>query len=187
MNTLSNIPKRTALYGAMLAMAALVITLLAVTFAAGPAQAQNADNTYDDPQPCGPGAATAFMEEPHEVTSGHFALFDAYWRTTYATSTGASVDDNTPGVGVLHTNKCPPLMVKKTQTDPVTEEETVTINRSARQNGMDISEAIMHVLDKHKATTTDASGTAATAGQLSLKEYTKVGQYAPAGTQVWWL
>ncbi|MYC38009.1 MAG: hypothetical protein F4X66_14005, partial [Chloroflexi bacterium] len=82
MNTLTNIPRRTALYGAMLAMAALVITLLAVNFAAGPALAQNADNTYPDPQPCGPGAATAFMEEPHELTSGHYALFDSYWQWT---------------------------------------------------------------------------------------------------------
>ena len=185
MKTITNLPKRTALFGAMLAAAALLITLLAVTFATGPAQAQDASNT--GPQPCGPGEATAFMEEPHEVTSGHFALFDAYWRTTHATSTGAIVDDNAPGVGVLHTNECPPLVAKTTQFDPNTEEETVTITRSARQNGMDVSEAIMHVLDKHKATTTDASGTAATAGQLSLTEYPEVKEYAPAGTPVWWL
>ena len=89
MDTLTNIPKQLKLAGAMLAMAALVITLLAATLATGPAQAQSPGNTdsypnlstYPNPQPCGPGAGTAFMEEPHEITTGHYALFDAYWRT----------------------------------------------------------------------------------------------------------
>ena len=193
MNTLPNLPKRTALYGAMLATAALIITLLAVTFATGPAQAQNAGNTYKDPQPCGPGQATAFQPEPHEVTTGHFAFFDAYWYTTgSAPTTGGGLDDNASGVGVLHINECPPLMVKKTQTDPDTEVETVTITRSV--SNIDIEEAIMHVKDKHMATVV-ATNAEATAGQLSLDEYPDVrsaldlekGDPVPAGTKVWWL
>ena len=101
----------------MAAVAALVFALLAVTFAASPGQAQTPDNDYDDPQPCGPGAGTAFMEEPHEVTEGHFALFDAYWRTRPPPSTPTVAD--TASVGVLHTNECPPLMVRRLTEKPI--------------------------------------------------------------------
>ena len=191
MTTITNIPRHIKLYGAMLAIAALVIGLTAVAFTTGPAQAQNASNT--GPQPCGPGQATAFQPEPHEVTTGHFAFFDAYWYTTgSAPTTGGGLDDNAPGVGVLHINECPPLMVKKTQTDPDTEVETVTITRSV--SNIDIEEAIMHVKDKHMATVV-ATNAEATAGQLSLDEYPDVrsaldlekGDPVPAGTKVWWL
>ena len=66
--------------------------------------------TYDDPQPCGPGAGAAFMQEPHEIKTGHYALFDAYWRTIKkgVQAKGVQAED-VPGVGVLHTNLCPPL------------------------------------------------------------------------------
>ena len=102
------------------------------------------DNTYPDPQPCGPGAGTAFMEEPHEIQTGHYALFDAYWRippstggegtstgggeTSGSTSTdgllgsgtagqgGSGPDTTTAGVGVLHTNLCPPEVMQTTTT-----------------------------------------------------------------------
>ena len=174
MDTIINIPKQLKLAGAMLAMAALVITLLAVTFATGPAQAQDSGNNYPNPQPCGPGAATAFQPEPHEVTVGHFALFDAYWEWT----------NKNPNEGIMHTNHCPPLMVETTQIDPVTEEETLTLTRSV--SNIDIEEAIFHVLDKHKATVV-ATNAEATRGQLSLEEYPKVKEAAPAGSQVWWL
>ena len=73
-----------------------------------------------------------------------------------------------------------------TETDPVTEttkKVTKTI-RSARKGGMDIEEAIIHVLDKHKATTV---ATNATDGQLSLEEYPDVKKATTAGSKVWWL
>ena len=186
MNTLTNIPRRTALYGAMLAMAALVITLLAVNFAAGPALAQNADNTYPDPQPCGPGAATAFMEEPHELTSGHYALFDSYWQWTKE-----STEDDPGNEGVLHTNECPP---KVTQTTETVHGEAVTVTTRSASN-IDIEEAIMHVLDKHKADVVATNAEITKKGQLSLEEYPDVREAlgledddpVEAGTQVWWL
>ena len=181
MDTLINIPRRTALYGAVLAMAALVIAVVAVSFATGPAQAQNADNTYPDPQPCGPGAGTASMEEPHEVTTGHFALFDSYWQWTKKPT------ENNPGnEGVLHTNHCPPIVEKTKQG------RNTVFTRSA--SNIDIEEAIMHVLDKHKVDVVDTNAEI-TNGQLSLEEYPEVrkaldlGDDDPveAGTQVWWL
>ena len=188
MDTIIKAPRRFSLYGAVLAMAALVITLLAVAYATGPAQAQNTGNTddytnlstYPDPQPCGPGAGTAFMKEPHEITTGHYALFDAYWRTI---SEGSGATD---GVGVLHTNLCPPEMGTTTTVDPSDGSKTVTTTRSPRNGGMDVDEAIMHVLDTHKADVV-ATNAEATGGQLSLEEYPGVGKGVDAGDSVWWL
>ena len=67
MSTIIKAPRQFRFYAAAIALAALVITLLAVTFATGPAQAQgttdggNTDDytnlsTYPNPQPCGTGA-----------------------------------------------------------------------------------------------------------------------------------
>ena len=185
MKTITEIPNRFRLYAAGLALSALAITLLAVAIAGGSVQAQSVTptptpvvNTYPDPQPCGEGAATAFQPEPHEIKSGHFALFDSYWRAT-----GAST-------GVLHTNLCPPLVVKKTETQNF---ETVTVTTRS-SSGIDIDEAIMHVLDKHKVDVV-ATNAEATDGQLSLEEYPEVRKAlgigatdaVPEGTQVWWL
>ena len=133
-------------------------------------------STYPTPQPCGPGAGTPFMEEPHEITTGHYALFDAYWRTI--SEGGGTLDPDADGVGVLHTNLCPPEMVKKTPRSRIT--------RSARTGGMDVDEIIMHVLDTHKADVVSTNAEA-TAGKLSLEEYPRVGQVVDAGDKVWWL
>ena len=194
MKTIVRKPTKTILSGVALAATALVIALLAASYAAGPARAQTSDNTWPNPQPCGPGAETAFMKEPHEVTEGHFALFDAYWRWTQG-----QVDEDDGGTtGVLHTNLCPPLVSHETvtKTDPITFETkkvTKTI-RSAREGGMDVEEAIMHVKDEHKADVV-ATNAEATDGKLSLAEYPAVrtalglGENGPVatGTQVWWL
>ena len=184
MATIIHGSRRIRFYAAAIALAALAITLLAVSFASGPAQAQNADNTYPDPRPCGPGpnTAEAFQPEPHEVTEGHFALFDAYWEWT----------NSNPNQGIMHTNDCPPLMVKATQVDPETEAETVTVTRNA--SGIDLGEAIMHVKNVHQVDVV-ATNAEATAGQLSLEEYPDVrralglGENDPVepGTKVWWL
>ena len=207
MKALNETPINLRAVGITMTLAALAIALLAVAMTASPTLAQtppgsedspggntdgntdggNADrypnlSTYPDPQPCGPGAGTAFMKEPHEITTGHYALFDAYWRTI---SNGV-VSLDTDGVGVLHTNECPPEMVA-TSTDDGFGNVTETTIRSAREGGMDIEEAIIHVLDKHLATTTVASTTEANAGELSLAEYPRVGEVVNAGDRVWWL
>ena len=195
MKELNETPRNLRAVWVPMTLTALVMALLiAAAVTASPTQAQtpppgNADrypnlSTYDDPQPCGPGAGTAFMEEPHEIQTGHYALFDAYWRTiatstasTSSTSTGGGTGPNGggqasgsgipgggespgsnttgPGVGVLHTNECPPEMIQTTTTvmSGFTKITTTTTIRSAREGGMDIEEAIIHVLDKHKTTT----------------------------------
>ncbi len=218
LNTIVRKPTKTILYGAALTAVALVIALLAVSFATGPAQADggnvnfndgDSSNTddgdnprypnlseYPDPQPCGPGAGTADMDEPHEITSGHYALFDAYWR---ATNKGEQSHEAT-GLGVLHTNLCPFEVTQTTRTEGTgRKKKTITeTTRSARNGGMEVDEAIMHVLDKHLATTV-ATNAEATDGQLSLDEYPAVRDAlglrgpnneelpVPDGTQVWWL
>ena len=171
-------------YTAAIALAALVITVLAVNFSASPTQAQSETNSYDDPVPCGPGPNTdeAFQPEPHEVTTGHFALFDSYWEWTQRATNG---DPPKTNEGIMHTNECPPLMVPS-------EEEGATRTAS----GIDIDEAIFHVLDKHKATVvaTNAEVTE-DGGELSLEEYEDVREAlglgetepVPDGTKVWWL
>ena len=61
---------------------------------------------------------------------------------------------------------------------------TETTIRSARDGGMDIEEAIIHVLDDHLATTVDTN---AEAGDLSLAEYPRVNEFVNQGDRVWWL
>ena len=51
---------------------------------------------------------------------------------------------------------------------------------------MDVDEAIIHVLDKHKATTV-ATNAEATSGQLSFAEYPAVDDFVDPGDKVWWL
>ena len=171
MDTLTNIPRRTALYGAMLATAALVITLLAVTFAAGPAQAQS--KTYPAPQPCGQGHAKVPEKPVDQITSGEIVLFDAYW------------DINTR---TINNNLCPPKMVEHTEKKG---RETVTVTARGDAN-IDIAKTVVHVTDDHKVTVVE--GTAGP-GQISLAEYPFIkdgldlnsdGTLKP-GTEVYWL
>ena len=83
MNTHITAPRHFRLYGAVLAMAALLITLLAVTLTVGPAMAQEprtGDNAeeYDKPYPCSeeavPDANTAKL-----IRDGYYAVFDGFW------------------------------------------------------------------------------------------------------------
>ena len=170
-------PKRLKFRGGGIALTALLISALALTFSAG-VQAQDPTNTYADPRPCGPGADEAFQPEPHEITSGHFALFDAYWQVT---------EDKTSsngGAGVLHTNMCPPKVSVTTKT--VFGKTTTEITQSA--SGIDVNEAIFHILDGHKATVVTAAENPDNEGsEISTLEYPKLATYKQAGQQVWWL
>ena len=160
------------LFGAVLVLTLIAAVAVTITLTAGPTQAQNATNTYDDPQPCGPGAATAFQPEPHEVTIGHFALFDAYWQWTNS--------ENLDNTGILRTNTCPPL-VSETEND---EGETVT---TLTASGIDIDEAIFHVKDNHKATVVAGDPDDSNLSHLSLIQFPDLKSYADVGDQVWWL
>ncbi len=191
MITIVTLPNQLRRYAAGLALSALAVTVLAVALATGPARAQDdtpvpttttaptaapAENTYLDPQPCGPGADTAFQPEPHEITKGHFALFDAYWRQTGT------------GTGALHTNLCPPKVTQTTKTQGF---ETVTVTTYTPSN-IDIGEAIFHILDKHEATVVSGAGNSGGAhnsdsAQISTDDYEELGDFASAGASVWWL
>ncbi|MDE2939472.1 MAG: hypothetical protein OXR67_11245 [Chloroflexota bacterium] len=174
--TNASIPLRA--FGAVLVLTLIAAVAVTITLTAGPTQAQNAtNNTYDDPQPCGLGAATAFQPEPHEITKGHFALFDVYWQRT-GTSTG-----------LLRTNTCPPNVTQTTELDRDGNETTTT---SLLPSGIDIREAIFHILDKHEATVVsgaDTSGGAHGSGdaQISTDDYRRLGEYVSIGDPVWWL
>ena len=173
MDTIINVPRHIKAYTAALALAALVITLLAVSFSAGPTQAQNATNTYDSPVPCGdtPGTGTASMDEPHELTTGHFALFDAYWERI-----GDDLDE-----GAIHINDCPPKMVA---------DRAGILSRAAA--AIDRAEAIIHVENTRQATVINSASRGYVPGSVEgptvdLVEYPAVASAANVGDKVWWL
>ena len=189
MEAIANAPNRFKRYAAGLALSALAVTMLAVAVASGPAQAQSPDetptptatpvvNTYPKPQPCGPGAGTASMAEPHEITEGHFALFDAYWRVT-ARGTGADEPDS----GWLHTNLCPPKVTETTRT--VRGQTTTTTTYTASM--IDIDKAIFHVLDSDEATVVAAASEEPSGVEIITSDYENLDRYASSGSRVWWL
>ena len=98
MDTITNAPRYFRLYGAVLAMAALLIALLAVTITAGPTMAQTDPNP--NPPPCGPGQANVPDNPAETVSSGHYAVFDGYWYS---------------GTKTLNLNLCPPSVMHKEQ------------------------------------------------------------------------
>ena len=99
MNTHINAPRHLRLYGAALAMAALLIALLAVTMTAGPTMAQT--DPYPDPKPCGPGQEDVPESPDATITEGHYAVFDGYWDFEKET---------------LELNLCPPSVVHTKET-----------------------------------------------------------------------
>ena len=179
MQTLINQPLPLKLLGVALAMAIIVAVAVTVTPIIGPAAAQSPDNAYADPQPCGPGAETAYQPEPHEITQGHFALFDAYWEWRVQ-------DPDDENVGLLHTNLCPPLVTQTTETDFLGRQTTVT---SLTDSGIDIDEAIFHLLDKHQVTVVDGAEYDPAAGQLPADQYRELvaDEHINVGSEVWWL
>ena len=178
MEIINGVPNRFKLYAAGVALSALVIALLAVTFAAGSAQAEGNTPTPTPtpiPQPCGPYAAEAFQPEPHEKTSGHYALFDAYWEDR---------ERNHTEERLLHTNTCPPLVTQRTEADREGTQTTVT---TLEPSGVDIDELIIHVLDKYQATVVSGTADDSNGAQISIDGYDKLDEYTTAGEQVWWL
>ena len=116
--------------GATLAMAALVVTLLAVSFAGAPAQAREAQPT---PEACDPDPADV-------VVRGSVALFDVYWDTTTET---------------LNNNPCPPAVmhrdVIKTTMDDFGGITTTTIEVTDRSpSNVDIGHTVVHIRDLAK-------------------------------------
>ena len=171
------ITKRThqlKLYGAVLALAALVATVLAVALAGG-AQAQNSTNTFADPQPCGPGLPDANRPaNPDEkVTSGRLALFDAYWDATAES---------------LNNNLCPPSITQTIQYDGAGWKSVIT-NRVA--TNIDVTRTVINLTDDYKVTVIDSGADdyvagAVTGPTIDLAEHPFIEDVDP-GDQVWWL
>ena len=156
-------PKKITLYTAGLAMAALVITVLAVSFATGPAQAQANTDTRNNsiyllPHPCGAGFENAFPEAPVQaISSGHLALFDAYWDF---------------GTKSLNNNQCPLTVTHEVMTD---RGGNKTLEGSYRNvANADIRTTVFEVSNQYKHTVTQAYRN-------------KYPFFPPVGTQVWWI
>ena len=180
MDTITNAPRRFTLYAAILAVAALVITLMALTFATDPASAQS--KTYPDPQPCGQGQAKVAENVANQITSGEIALFDAYWDIPTRT---------------INNNLCPPEMLQTTQSDALGN-ETVTVTRSDAK--IDIAKTVIHVTDDYKVAVVNSNAadydpSAVSGPIIDVAEYPSLGKglglgenEAPeAGTEVYWL
>ena len=178
MHTLTNAPKLVKLFGAALALTLLATAALAVALTTGPAQAQDPRNIYDDPQPCGPGAAPAYQPEPHEVSEGHFALFDGYWQWR---------SQDPINVGVLHTNLCPPLVTQTTETDPFG--QPIGVITTLTDSGIDVEVAIIHVLDEHQATVVDGNPDDLGDRELPGGQFVEFfnDEHTNPGDEVWWL
>ena len=186
MNTIANAPNRFKLYAAGVALSALLITLLAVTFATGPAWAQRGDG--DTPAPavspplCGPEQDN-FPENPLAVVNkGHYAMFDAYWQP-------AGLGDEVE-TGTLNNNLCPPAAQHRDVTTSEGTEEVTDLSKT----DIDLRTTIIQVGDQYLE---DVVATDAEAGttKLSLEKYRKVREAlglgendpVPPGTQVHWL
>ncbi|MCY3656909.1 MAG: cadherin domain-containing protein [Chloroflexi bacterium] len=183
MKEIVNEPNRFRRYAAGLVLSAVALTLLAVAFANEPAQAQNPadDNAgLGAPLPCGPGAETAFQPEPHEIIAGHYALFDAYWQWREVATPGV---ENSVNEGVLHTNLCPPAVTETTEPGPRGPRTVISLTPS----GLDVGEAIFHILDGDKATVVSGDVDNSDGTQISTQQFVELAEYAEAGASVWWL
>ena len=188
LESITQVQTKLKVTGAVLAMAALLAVLLAVTLTAGPTMAQgpktgdNADY-YDAPLPCSeeaePDASTAEV-----IDDGYYAVFDAFWDYE---------------VGHLSNNFCPPEV---TQTSG--RFETVTTRSDAN---IHISETVFSIDDSYKVTVIDSrsettNGTSsevtgdtidiadfpflATTGAVSAVE-TEDGSTVFADNSLWWV
>ncbi len=182
MATIIQDSRRIRFYAAAMTLAALVIAVLAVTFATGPAWAGVVGTV---PDPCGPGRDN-FPDNPAaQKSSGHYAIFDAYWLPD--PGLGDDVRD-----GTLNNNLCPPSAKHEDKTDPwthVTVEETTLTPAD-----IDLRTTVIHVNDTHEAFVVAKNSDAGT-DKLSLEKYDGVRralglgktESVGAGTQVHWL
>ena len=171
---------RFTLYAAGLALFAFVIALLAVTIAAGTAQAQTPDKPYPDPQPCGLGAQDAPDNPDATITQGHFGIFDGYWNNTDKT---------------LELNLCPPAVEHRdeTKTDPLGQPTTVEVSTRSASN-IDIRRTVIHIDHVDGIPEDEQFKHTLTAADVERYDFFKLdedknkdGVDDAVGTTVWWL
>ena len=166
-------------YAAAVAVAALIITLLAVSVA-GPTMAQEprtGDNAaeYDDPLPCSeevePDASTAEL-----IRDGYYAVFDGFWDYE---------------VGHLSNNFCPPGVTEKTKDDGLGNK--VTVNTRSDAN-IHISKTVFSIPDSYKVTVVDSqsadgnpSNVQGPTIDLSHFPFLKNGGAVSAGDSLYWV
>ena len=172
MNVIANIPTKTIIYGAALAATALVIALLAVSYAAGPAWAHTPDGTFPKPEPCGPGAQDVPGDPAATITSGHYAVFDGYWD---------SEKEN------LNLNLCPPSVVHTMKTVTNDDDEEVEVEVSTRtKSKVDIQKTVINIDGddfKHTITSEDLKKYPF----LEMGDANNDGTDDAVGQSVWWL
>ena len=180
MNTHITAPRHFRLYGAALAMAALLAVLLAVTMTAGPAMAQDPnvggigigpvdprtgenEDFYKEPYPCSeeakPDASTVSVIRGSTKASApdFYAVFDAFWDYE---------------VGHLSDNFCPPSV---TVTTKVVDDEVVTESTRSDAN-IHISKTAFSIPDSYQVTVVDSDETngnpsTVTAPKIDLADY----------------
>ena len=148
MDFITKAPKHFKLYGAALAIAALVIAIMMVGMTAGPTMAQNGDandgngprtgdnaKEYSKPYPCSeevePDAYTAELAGP-----AYYAVFDAFWDYE---------------VGHLSNNFCPPKVTVTVK--PGIKKETVNSREDAHVH---ISKTVFSIPESYKVTVVDS-------------------------------
>ena len=181
MNTLITTPRHFRLYGAVLAMAALLITLLAVTLTAGPTMAQaddggprTGDNAeeYSKPYPCSeevePDANTTGI-----VRDGFHAVFDAFWDYE---------------VGHLSNNFCPPKVAHG-----IVRKSGRSIETYTRQDAHShISKTVYSVPESYKVTVVDSgNGNSGNSGDSNIDladfPFLTTGDAVSAGDSIYWV
>lgn len=157
MATIINGSGRIRFYAAAITLAAVVITLLAVALATGPAWAGVVGNV---PDPCGPGEDNFPGNPAAQKSSGHYAIFDAYWLPA------PRLEDDAPKDGTLNNNLCPPSAKHedKTVRGKTIEETTLT------PTNIDLRTTIIHVDNTHEAFVV-AKNSEAGDEKLSLEKY----------------
>lgn len=165
MRTITNRTHQLKVYGAVLALTALVLTVLAVAMAGG-VQAQS--EAYADPHPCGPGFDEFYPlpEFPDDqVSAGRYAIFDAYYDLD-ADQPHRPTREGDPWAGLMSLNFCPPTV-------DVNDDGLGNITYTRHGTNIDIDRTVFHV-DQTAHTLTAAEAAA----------YSFLGD---AGDEVYWL
>ena len=177
MDIITNGENHFKLYGAALAIAALVIAIMLAGMTAGPAMAQEprtGDNAeeYEKPYPCSeevePNANTAGL-----VRDGYYPVFEGFWDYE---------------VGHLSNNFCPPEVTETKSTNPST---GITTTKQTRSNAnTHISKTVFSIPESYKATVVDSrTGHSAHGTTIDLADYTFLGDSGAvsAGDSLYWV